>query len=76
MENIVAQGYTPDNPVSKSPFGFRVNPVTGVGTKFHGGQDWGAAPGTPVKAASDGTVWFSGFNASYGNTIIVRHGPQ
>ena len=50
------------------------------GTEFHGGVDYAAPAGTPIPAASSGTVVYSGLNGSgsgkdgsgYGNTVVVR----
>lgn len=56
-----------------SPFGFRVNPLTG-GDEFHMGTDISAAVGTPVAAACGGQVTKTGYSAGRGNYMIVRHG--
>jgi murein DD-endopeptidase MepM/ murein hydrolase activator NlpD len=55
-----------------SGFGWRVHPITG-NRSFHTGIDIGAAYGTPIHAAADGVVIFSGNGGSYGNMIILRH---
>lgn len=55
-----------------SPFGMRVHPITGV-RKLHDGTDFGVPCGTPVHAAAPGTVITSGFNAAYGNRVILQH---
>ncbi len=44
------------------------------GQSFHDGIDIGAAPGTPVLAARDGTVLYSDTLRGYGNVVIVEHG--
>jgi murein DD-endopeptidase MepM/ murein hydrolase activator NlpD len=44
------------------------------GQSFHDGIDIGAAPGTPVHAARDGTVIYSDTLRGYGNVVIVEHG--
>jgi murein DD-endopeptidase MepM/ murein hydrolase activator NlpD len=44
------------------------------GDSFHDGIDIGAAPGTPVHAARDGTVIYSDSLRGYGNVVIVEHG--
>ncbi len=49
-----------------SPFGMR----NGV---MHDGIDIAAGAGTPVHAAAEGTVIFSGRLRGYGNAIILRH---
>jgi murein DD-endopeptidase MepM/ murein hydrolase activator NlpD len=56
-----------------SPFGMRVHPITGV-RKLHTGADLGAACGTPIRAARDGTVISAGFNTAYGWRTVVLHG--
>ena len=55
-----------------SPFGMRVHPITGV-RKLHDGTDFGVPCGTTVHAAASGTVITSGFNAVYGDRVILRH---
>ncbi len=55
-----------------SPFGLRLHPITHV-WKLHSGTDIGAACGTPVKAAKDGTVEFAGGVPSYGNRVVLQH---
>ncbi|MDQ1432415.1 MAG: hypothetical protein QOF40_3017 [Actinomycetota bacterium] len=57
-----------------SGFGYRTDPVTG-GTGFHGGIDFGAPCGTPIKAAGTGSVISAGFNSGgYGNMTLISHG--
>ena len=56
-----------------SPFGMRVHPITGV-TKLHTGTDFGAACGTPIRAARGGTVLAAEFNTAYGWRTVVVHG--
>ncbi|TFC30807.1 M23 family metallopeptidase [Cryobacterium sp. MDB1-18-2] len=56
------------------PFGPRLDrPVEGVGL-FHEGTDLAASCGTPVVAATGGTVVFAASNGSYGNWIVIDHG--
>ncbi len=40
---------------------------------FHHGVDIAQEAGTPIKAAADGIVTFSGNKPIYGNTVIIRH---
>jgi murein DD-endopeptidase MepM/ murein hydrolase activator NlpD/Ca2+-binding RTX toxin-like protein len=54
-----------------SGFGWRINPITGA-SEFHPGQDYSAASGTSIPAAASGTVYYSGFNSSYGNTVVIQ----
>jgi murein DD-endopeptidase MepM/ murein hydrolase activator NlpD len=57
-----------------SGFGYRTDPVTGA-TAFHSGIDFGAACGTPIKAAGTGVILSAGFNGGgYGNMTLINHG--
>jgi len=56
-----------------SPFGYRIHPVYGT-RKYHSGLDLAAPGGSPILAAADGTVRFSGWNGGYGNCLIIDHG--
>jgi hypothetical protein len=56
-----------------SPFGPRINPVTG-NFAVHQGLDLAAPEGTEVYAARDGEVVEIGEDPVYGNFIIIRHG--
>lgn len=40
----------------------------------HRGLDIATKTGTPIKAASDGTIKYSGTMSGYGNLIIISHG--
>ncbi|MBR2289166.1 MAG: M23 family metallopeptidase [Clostridia bacterium] len=62
-----------------------INPIQGVITSrfgvlssirssYHTGLDVGSSVGTPIAAAADGTVAYSGKNGAYGNLITVDHG--
>jgi murein DD-endopeptidase MepM/ murein hydrolase activator NlpD len=59
-----------------SPFGVRVNPVTGV-RRLHGGTDFGQDSGAAIKAVAPGTVESKGVNlnkqSGYGHWVRVRH---
>ena len=44
-----------------------------MGSRFHAGQDYPAEAGTPIPAEIAGEVIYSGFNESFGNTVIVKH---
>ncbi len=58
-----------------SPFGYRVNPLTGERGELHTGQDYAAACGTAVHATAGGTVAFAGWHPyGGGNRIVVDHG--
>lgn len=56
-----------------SQFGMRTHPITGV-YKLHTGVDIGAPRGAQFIAANDGIVTYAGYNAAYGNMVIVDHG--
>lgn len=59
-----------------SPFGMRVNPVTGR-YALHAGQDFAAPTGTPVRNGADGTVTLTmptSASGGYGNYVCVDHG--
>ena len=55
-----------------SKFGNRFHPIDKK-TKFHGGIDIAAPRGTPIKAAADGIVKFSGRRGGYGKMVIIEH---
>lgn len=50
-----------------SPFGPRWG-------RMHEGIDLGAAEGTPIQAATSGTVIMAGYNGGYGNYTCIDHG--
>jgi murein DD-endopeptidase MepM/ murein hydrolase activator NlpD len=50
-----------------SDFGFR-------GGRLHSGVDLRAPRGTPIHAAADGRITFSGYKGAYGQTIVIDHG--
>lgn len=56
-----------------SPFGYRVNPVTGIYT-LHAGIDLTNHIGTPIHAPAAGTVVENEYSPTYGNTVLLRHG--
>lgn len=57
-----------------SPYGTRTHPITGT-VKTHTGLDIGAASGTNIYAAADGTVLVSGWNnGGYGYYVVINHG--
>jgi len=55
-----------------SGFGMRRHPLLGY-NKLHTGIDFGAARGTPIKAAGDGVVVHAGWRGSYGRAVVVKH---
>ena len=42
--------------------------------RAHKGVDYAAPRGTPIKAAGNGRVVFSGWRNGYGRTVIIKHG--
>lgn len=54
-------------------FGERLDPLSGEGA-FHAGIDIAAPRGTTVECAADGIVLAAGYDAGYGNAILVDHG--
>ncbi|HSO70787.1 MAG TPA: M23 family metallopeptidase [Arachnia sp.] len=56
-----------------SSYGMRLHPVLGY-WKLHDGTDFGAACGTPIRAASSGVVSERYYNAGYGNRLMIDHG--
>ena len=58
-------------PIS-SPFGYRINPFSGERT-YHAAIDIVVNRGTPVKATREGKVADTGYNAVFGNYVIIRH---
>lgn len=57
-----------------SSFGFRIDPVTGLGTRLHRGIDLRGSPGDLVLSIGAGTVSFAGHDPLLGNLVIVDHG--
>jgi murein DD-endopeptidase MepM/ murein hydrolase activator NlpD len=55
-----------------SPYGYRVSPFTGNRT-FHSGMDIGSPLGTPIRAAMAGLVTAAGYDATFGNYVVISH---
>lgn len=51
----------------------RLHPITGQ-SRPHNGRDFAARRGTPVVAATDGTVVHAGRRGSWGRLVVLRHG--
>lgn len=56
-----------------SPFGWRRHPISG-NLKFHTGVDVAGNHGSPIRAAGDGHIIYSGWYGGYGNAIVIDHG--
>ncbi|WP_051208513.1 peptidoglycan DD-metalloendopeptidase family protein [Propionicicella superfundia] len=56
-----------------SPFGMRVDPITGT-WRLHSGTDFGAPCGSPIRAAAAGVVRSVAWHPSYGNRLVLEHG--
>jgi len=55
-----------------SGFGMRRHPVLGY-RRMHNGLDFKASYGTPIRAASDGRVTYSGRNGGAGKFVKIKH---
>lgn len=56
-----------------SPFGYRMHPILKK-RKYHSGIDIAVPMGTPILAADDGVIFFSGTNGGYGKMVTIDHG--
>ena len=56
-----------------STFGYRTQPIAGASTN-HKGIDFAAATGTPIYAATAGTVISAGYAGNAGNLLVINHG--
>lgn len=57
-----------------SYFGWRVDPVSGRGTRLHRGIDLRGRPGDLVMSIAPGEVEFAGQDVLLGNMVVVDHG--
>lgn len=57
-----------------SYFGYRSSPFRRRSSEFHDGLDLAASYGTPVRAAGEGVVVFTGYRSGYGRTVEISHG--
>ena len=58
-----------------SPYGWRVNPYSGV-EALHAGTDLAPGCNAPIVAAHSGVVVFAGYNGGYGNFILLNNGDR
>jgi murein DD-endopeptidase MepM/ murein hydrolase activator NlpD len=58
-----------------SGFGMRMHPILGY-TRMHKGVDFGVPTGTPIYAAGDGVIEFSGWAGGYGRFVKIKHNPH
>lgn len=56
-----------------SYYGWRNSPFDSSKRSFHSGIDMASTAGTPIYAALDGRVTAVGYNATYGNYVIITH---
>jgi murein DD-endopeptidase MepM/ murein hydrolase activator NlpD len=63
----------PLNGAITSPYGYRKDPFTGNRVQFHTGLDIRGSTGTPVRAAMSGRVSSAGYDAVFGNYVIISH---
>jgi len=56
-----------------SRYGMRRHPILGY-RRMHAGLDFKASYGTPIHAASDGTVQYAGRHGGHGNYVKLSHG--
>ncbi|MDR0315686.1 MAG: M23 family metallopeptidase [Treponema sp.] len=59
-----------------SSYGWRNDPINNNVRSFHAAIDLAARTGTPVKAATDGTVSLVGRSPVFGTYIIMKHGDD
>jgi murein DD-endopeptidase MepM/ murein hydrolase activator NlpD len=55
-----------------SSFGYRIDPIAKV-RRFHYGLDIMGSEGARINAAMDGRVVDAGYNANFGNYVIISH---
>lgn len=73
---VAAQPFLTRFPIGRVPinsgFGQRYHPLTGQ-LHLHTGIDYRAPAGTPIQAAGDGVIEFTGFSDGYGRHVRIRH---
>lgn len=74
--NATVSGYVwpvPGYTYVSSDFGYRSDPFSGA-TAYHSGIDIPAPSGTPIVAASSGTVEWANYSSTAGNWAGINHG--
>lgn len=56
-----------------SKYGMRFHPILKI-NRLHGGVDFGARAGTPIRAAGSGIVITATYSSGYGNMVVIDHG--
>lgn len=56
-----------------SGYGYRIDPITGVGT-MHSAVDFAGRRGTEIYAAGSGEVTTAGWSGAYGYLVTINHG--
>jgi murein DD-endopeptidase MepM/ murein hydrolase activator NlpD len=65
----------PVNSYITSSYGMRFHPILHY-YKLHDGTDFGAACGTPIRAADSGRVLSAYYSTGYGNQVLIDHGIE
>ena len=72
MPQLPFEFTSPVSGYTSSGFGYRLHPIENE-VKFHYGTDFAVYSGTDVHAFADGTVALMGWDAGYGNYVILEH---
>jgi hypothetical protein len=72
-QEIYPEGRPVDVGWISSPFGWRIDPLTGR-PEFHEGIDFAAPMGTPIHAVAAGVVTWAGPLGGYGNMVQINDG--
>jgi murein DD-endopeptidase MepM/ murein hydrolase activator NlpD len=70
---IIPEGHPVRSFWVSSPFGWRIDPITGR-LEFHEGIDLAAPEGEPIHAVAAGVVTWAGPRYGFGNIVIVNDG--
>ena len=72
MPRLPFEYASPVSGYTSSGFGYRLHPLDNE-VKFHYGTDFAVWSGTDIQSFADGTVALVGWDAGYGNYVIVEH---